>query len=841
MPSTKSPNSIINLCQRENLAKQREMAIANYRERIAQDKRTKMTSDERQILIEWFIETLITLEDETDIKALCEAEIALLEEGYPQNTIASDILGKYRHAISNAIEAGTIPLTPQNSHHYTYQKRNTGEEETAHEHYALTYLKYDPHTYQELRNQTTQVNNQRQDNLQPIHLYTYIDQIETLLHSPDHQKDLDLHLAIAIAGATGRRHTEVLTRGSFTLTDHPYLLYFEGQQKKKEGEPTNFAILTILPAQAVFKALKRFRAIPTIANLQGRLASDPLVKSFNVQVNRKVQALFQETGIVPVIGQKKYVSLHRLRGIYGAIAVHYFCPESQHEHRFLQNYLGHTLSEQIAPNSSATPHYFHYYLVDNNGKHLGQKGIKLSEFPLPEQPDSLSKITDPETSPSPTTTPSDFESTQLLLDPHFIDSSISKTFQNALPQMLSSDRYTVLLAGLMAVTGRSPGELIKSGTFEANDHPFAVIFSSTGIGAKSRLTTLVDASIVLEGIQRLRNHPDVQSLLYQTPAHINEHCQPYILQAFSHHLQFDTIESAFSFYTLSSKNHTPLSPTDSPDPSEDSPQPLNPQPLDVSSLTESQSQQLEVIASRLGLHGNHDDLFDGLVQWVHSQLDSPPPQPTLDPILTQALKDQASTLAWLTQRLDSIESTQPHHDSPQPQQAVNSEEVSQLREENTRLKQQLEALEAQQQQLIQENEHFRQLNERVELARQALFGEQEQPLPSTPQTPSSNTPASTTPTSGSSSSAIARAKTICNAILQWNQDHPDDSWAVNRGLLEKTFKINRKAAGQFLDDYSTLVDTVHQAGQVKNPRSHNRHKDPTSLKAFVQSFFDHSS
>ena len=515
MTSTEQQQSLSNFCQRENLTALRDEAVSNYRDRIQSGRRTKMTSDERQILIDWFQERLQTINSKDAIQSLCEQEITLLEEGYPKSTIASDILAKYRNAITKAIEHNHIPLTPNNSHHYTYQKQDTGETVEAHSHYALTYLKYDSQTYQQLRNQTTEINNQRQDNLQPIHLSTYTQQIQKLLHTPNTEPDQDLKLAIAIASATGRRHTEVLSKGTFTLTNHPYLLHFEGQQKKPSQDETSFDILTILPATEVMSAIESFRTIPVIAHLHGLPSSNTQVKSFNVQVNRMVIKLFQETKIVPVLQGKKNVSIHRLRGVYGAIALHYFCPQSQHQHRFLQHYLGHTLSEVIAPNSSATPHYFHYYLVDDDHKPLSDKGILLSECPLLDHHEDRNPPSfPPETVTTQTkTSPLSTSRSSKSLIPSQLSENLQSELKKGFSEMLNSHSYTVIMAGLMAVTVRSPGELLKSATFEPHDDEFTLLFSPTGLGAKYPLKTLVPGHVVLETRQRLQKHEDVQDLL----------------------------------------------------------------------------------------------------------------------------------------------------------------------------------------------------------------------------------------------------------------------------------------------------------------------------------------
>ena len=51
--------------------------------------------------------------------------------------------------------------------------------------------------------------------------------------------------------------------------------------------------------------------------------------------------------------------------------------------------MGHVLNKKDinAPNSRATDHYFHYYLVDEHGTPITTKGVKLKDIPqLPEFP-----------------------------------------------------------------------------------------------------------------------------------------------------------------------------------------------------------------------------------------------------------------------------------------------------------------------------------------------------------------------------------------------------------------------------------------------------------------------
>jgi len=123
----------------------RDEIIANFRERIQTSKHTKLRKVELEELIELFITRLQSLDDSESIKQLCEAEIALLEEGYKPPSVGKNYLPKYRKAIAIAIEEQRLELNNHNSHSYTYFK--DGAEHLTTEHWALTYLKYSQSEY----------------------------------------------------------------------------------------------------------------------------------------------------------------------------------------------------------------------------------------------------------------------------------------------------------------------------------------------------------------------------------------------------------------------------------------------------------------------------------------------------------------------------------------------------------------------------------------------------------------------------------------------------------------------------------------------------------------------
>ncbi len=119
----------------------RDEIVADFRARIQQHKRSKLSKAQLEELIDLFITHLESLTESDAIQQLCQAEISLLEEGYPPASVAKNYLPKYRQAIANAITEKRISLSDHNSHQYNYFK--DGEEHTTTEHWALTYLKYD--------------------------------------------------------------------------------------------------------------------------------------------------------------------------------------------------------------------------------------------------------------------------------------------------------------------------------------------------------------------------------------------------------------------------------------------------------------------------------------------------------------------------------------------------------------------------------------------------------------------------------------------------------------------------------------------------------------------------
>ncbi|WP_088889309.1 protelomerase family protein [Leptolyngbya ohadii] len=361
----------------------RDEIISNYHDRLQRGDRQKLSTQERDFLVQAFIDRLQSLLSAEAIEQLCQDEIELLELGYGKGTNSTvNYLSKYRTAIAQATEAGKLPMTDATSFMFKGRKR-TGKPIQALQHLAFDLMRYDNSVYLSNRKQTNIGNNERQDNPQPFNPDRYLGKAEQLLQAQEPET-----LAVGIAAVTGRRHTEVAVSGRFSSTRHSYLLTFDGQLKK--ADPIAYTILTLLPAQAVLEAIDRFRAFPQVQALAGLTSADREVAAFRARVNTRVRHHFQDSQILPLLPGFGSVSVHRLRAAYARVAIHYWLPgQGVNEQRWLQFYLGHVTPGEMrdAANSNSASHYFGYCLVNDQGKPITVTGIKLMANPLPSLSD----------------------------------------------------------------------------------------------------------------------------------------------------------------------------------------------------------------------------------------------------------------------------------------------------------------------------------------------------------------------------------------------------------------------------------------------------------------------
>ncbi|MGG6297716.1 protelomerase family protein [Leptolyngbya sp. AN02str] len=348
----------------------REELIARFRDRIAMGERTKLSKQERSELALHFVDRLAQCQTEEEAIALCEAEISLLEEGYPVGSIANQYLPEWRKAIALAVEEGRLPK----------QELEPNAFGKVYAHWGLKHLLYSNEVHRSLKEKTTAANNQKQDDLQPIRANRFIAKARDLLEG-----ETPYEWAVGLLAVTGRRFSEIVARGEFKRTEHPYAIAFRGQLKKgvqNLDEAQTFLIATLIESDKVLLTLDKFRGHPRIQELAD-LSPDEINSRLNTSVRHYIRRVFEESEVVPVLQGEKGVSAHNLRGIYAEIAVHYFCPPNQGTHRFVQAHLGHIIGERelaSRKNAGATEHYFHYRLVGAQGQQLNEKGILLERF-----------------------------------------------------------------------------------------------------------------------------------------------------------------------------------------------------------------------------------------------------------------------------------------------------------------------------------------------------------------------------------------------------------------------------------------------------------------------------
>ncbi|WP_242578257.1 protelomerase family protein [Chroococcus sp. FPU101] len=649
------------------------------------------------------------------------------------------------------------------------------------------------------------------------------------------------------------------------------------------------------------------------------------INKFDVQINRECNKYLGD--IVPPLESREAVSIHNLRGLWGAIASYFFCPQTSHEYPFLQHYLGHAID------SSATGHYFRYRLIDEHGNYLENRGILITQFgelPINNSQQqqtittdevgtaSIDETTETElqvtkampsltateiTDEQPTETILNITHPSLSLKPSVASHFLASSLQNSLTELLNSDpagisakggvRYPELLTGLMAVTGRTAGELLKSKKFFP--HPTqkqALLFSSTVDTAKTELPTLVDGATVIEAISRLKSHPDVQPLLYLSPSEIDSRCLPHITKTLLSRMLFKNIDEMITTYqTLIDTSDQLPQPEKQKRPS-----------TTIYNLYSDDRHRLDAIADSLGIEGTQAAVFHSLIDWVEEQLEqnATSVEPlklenanTVEQATHQAISDLAKTLAWLTdeitsfrQRVQQLEIERDDLQSQLEQSLLPHPQVDQLQSENDRLKSELEKANATLsvfRQLLNGNDDPPNEPLGAKSEPKSSFGKENPKAAAVPDPVQSSKVAvslgkkldkegqsskkminydthelnkqdcpslsmfndsqltrtsETTPKNRrkprADGGARQRAIAIFNALQQWNQLHPDYTFAMTPALLEVTFHIHRAAAHQFIEEFKEQIAQHHQTIGVTTLRTHNRGKDVEPFKAFVE-------
>ena len=388
------------------------------------------------------------------------------------------------------------------------------------------------------------------------------------LHDPDEivQKAislLDSHdwydLAAGLAVLTGRRCAEILQTAKFEYKS-AYSVTFTGALKRRNEPVTlQFEIPTLAPANIVIEALAKLRDWVDTTELDNRGINNKYAHAVIKSCDRHFQAL------VPTRDGEDNLYTHLFRAVYATIATHWYCPPNVPELEFRAYIQGHfkILDEQnpdLRRSLAASRNYFDYKIADGKGNVDGRLGIKLSQpdvvvvqaferyYQTPTSDDApqtpKTKIDDNHHQPI-TVSPEPPSSQEFEPLPQPISNS---ELIKALLTMLDSSDYRVLLTGLIGVTGRTPGELLKSGVFRLSPDGM-VLFSPTGLTKSSLLPTFVEGSQVIEAIANLRHHKDVQSQLYLSPTQINDHCHPQVEPVIIQSLALKDVEELYSTYS----------------------------------------------------------------------------------------------------------------------------------------------------------------------------------------------------------------------------------------------------------------------------------------------------
>jgi hypothetical protein len=390
----------------------------------------------------------------------------------------------------------------------------------------------------------------------------------------------------------------------------PYSVIFTGSLKRRDEKvPPVFEIPTLCKAQRVVETIAKLRAwMPTeeMTNIQiNNRYAGAVIKSCDRHFTGLVPPRSDGDG------KDNNFYTHLFRAVYATIAAHWFCPPRVREGEFKAYIQGHfQVTDESDPtlrnNISSGRHYSDYAIGDGNGNRDGRLGIRLGEpdvvvveafgrFYRPDIPEKtgapdtveekesgeIMKSSDKETATSIATDVTarqrrafsdrskksgkkrsprsrksepregtESETPQQLPSPLSEETTANvPDIREVLGWMLNSRQYTVLLVGLMTVTGKSPGELIKSGLFKLSDDRSTLTFSPTSVTRSSpTLPTLLPADVTLGAIDRLRAHPKVKDLQYLSPNDIDTRVLRRIGRALHLYLPFKNVGELSNYY-----------------------------------------------------------------------------------------------------------------------------------------------------------------------------------------------------------------------------------------------------------------------------------------------------
>lgn len=210
-----------------------------------------------------------------------------------------------------------------------------------------------------------------------------------------------------------------------------------------------------------------------------------------------------------------------------------------------------------------------------NPTSTGVEGIveenrEMAETPKEQAEQGLSPSPVSPTSTSANPTPSTPELTKMASEEQQADTVNEpkqltlQDLQQTITSMLRSKAYTVVLTALMAATGRSPGELLKSKVLEINpDEPFSVFERYTIDNKTTVLPTLIEGATIVKAIAKLKKHRSAGDLLYLAPKNIDLHCIAQIEQrrVISEYFSRKSVDQLYQAYSTAILERASLTST----------------------------------------------------------------------------------------------------------------------------------------------------------------------------------------------------------------------------------------------------------------------------------------
>ncbi|MGK7956947.1 MAG: protelomerase family protein [Crocosphaera sp.] len=185
-------------------------------------------------------------------------------------------------------------------------------------------------------------------------------------------------IGAALALLVGLRPGEIL-RDAVLEPSSPYTVILTSGQAKTRGKKRSYEMPTLIEADRVLKGYNILRN-----TFKADLLNDLELESYKNNLRFQVELNFRE--IVPSLTRlngEKTVNPQRLRAVYDAIAVFYYCPPQVKDFVFIKAINGH---EPTPGKADAAMHYLDYQIGDGaivnaqgqrQGIKLGQPGVKI--------------------------------------------------------------------------------------------------------------------------------------------------------------------------------------------------------------------------------------------------------------------------------------------------------------------------------------------------------------------------------------------------------------------------------------------------------------------------------